>query len=262
MLPSRILFLFMVSLSFSVLADNTVDARFSALANSEPVPLNDMVNGWDGDYQQGELAFADVSWDIAFSKTLMFNDQVFGRARISKGYRMYYYLTFDKETADYYRALEQKQRLTANKKLDLTVKHFESPSVSVSYESPEFNYEPFATVSAFSLKLNMYQPGHLQFGEVKGYAYGPTTDEFSANIQYRYDQFKLPLLEEERNIDTRKGTAYTLDLGFNISTEQWQLALQANDFFSQFNWQQVGVTQVCVQSFFASAATNLSLIHI
>ena len=251
-----VLCLFIVAAVLPVHAANKIDARFSVLANAEPVPLEDMVNGWDGDYRRGELAFADLSWDIGFSKDIKFNQQSLGRARISKGYRIYYYLTFDKETADFYRALEQKQSLEGNKKLDLTVKHFESPSVSVSYLSPDFNFMAQSFTSSFSVGLNMYKPGHLQFGKVKGFTYGPTTDEFSANINYRYDQFKLPLLKEEQNIDTRKGNAYTLDFGLNINTEDWQLAVNANDFFSQFNWQQVGVTQVCVQSFFTNNTTN------
>ncbi len=34
-------------------AVNKVDASFSILAASEPVSIDDMITGWDGDYQRG-----------------------------------------------------------------------------------------------------------------------------------------------------------------------------------------------------------------
>jgi hypothetical protein len=75
---------------------NQIDAGFSILASSEPVAIDDMVNGWDGDYQQGELAFANATWDIGFTKILELEGKALGSIRVARGYRIYYFLKFDK----------------------------------------------------------------------------------------------------------------------------------------------------------------------
>ncbi|OUS40162.1 hypothetical protein A9R00_07485, partial [Oleispira antarctica] len=95
-----LLALLVAGFSDALNALNEIDARTSIIASSEPVSIEDMVSGWDGDYQKGELAYADIIWDIGFAKTIDINDKTFGKLRISKGYRIYYYLKFDEETAD------------------------------------------------------------------------------------------------------------------------------------------------------------------
>ncbi|MBQ0729740.1 MAG: hypothetical protein KBT75_03520 [Oleispira antarctica] len=232
----------------SVYCENKIDAGFSALGSSEPVAIDDMVNGWDGNYQQGELAFADITWDIGFSKTIELEGDDLGRIRISRGHRIYYFLKFDKETADFYRAQEQKTEFEGNKTLDLEVKHFESPSVALSYFSPQLMLPFYDLKSSFKLGVNLYRPGHMQFGEIKGVAYGPGTSSFSANIDYRYDQFKLPWLEDEKAFDTEKGQGYSVDLGFVLEQESWLLDLSAKDAFAQFSWDASGVTVACLQT--------------
>jgi hypothetical protein len=241
-------FTFLLLCSVSVYATNEIEATFSILGRSEPVAIDDMVNGWDGDYQRGELAFANVEWDIGFSKTLMSEDDDLGRIRIARGHRIYYFLKFDKETADFYRAQEQKSKLKGNKILDLEVKHFEAPSISLSYSSPQLNLPIYNLKSGFNLAVNLYQPGHMQFGEIKGVAYGPETDSFSATIDYRYDQFKLPWLEAEKEFNTEKGLGYSLDFGLVLEQEHWLLDLRASDLLNQFSWDASGVTVACLQT--------------
>lgn len=227
---------------------NEIDATFSALATSEPVSIDDMVNGWDGDYQKGELAYANLTWDIGFSKTIDINDESYGKARISRGHRMYYYLKFDEETADYYRALEQGTELDADKKLDLEVKHFEAPSISLSYTSPNFKLTTHNIHYQIKLGSHLYQPGHLQFGEAKGVAFSPGTDDFSATLDYRYDQFKLPWLEEEQNYEVGKGFGYSFDFGFSLESESWLARVEASDLLARFHWENAGVTVACLQT--------------
>lgn len=226
---------------------NRIDAEFSVLGGSEPVSIDDMINGWDGDYRSGEQAFADVNWEVGYSRSLQFSDNDYGRVRVSRGYRIYYFLKFDKETADFYRAQEQKTALTANKKLDLEVKHFESPVVSFLYTSPSIDFDSYEIKSQFSIGVNMYQPGHRQFGEINGIAYGPDTENFSANIDYRYDQFKLPWLDEEKEFETEKGEGYSLDLALVLEKKDWLLSLKAEDVMARFYFQKSGVTTACLQ---------------
>lgn len=246
----RISLSLMLLIFYNTLAcsDNEIDANVSIIATSEPVSIEDMINGWDGDYQSGKLAYANLVWDVGFAKTLDINGESYGKVRIAKGYRIYYYLKFDEETADYYRAQEQGLELETNKTLDLEVKNFESPSISLSYTSPNFILSPGGVKYQFQLTNNFYQPGHFQFGEIKGIGYAPGTDEFSATLDYRYDEFKLPWLEEEQGYDVEKGFGFSFDLGFSAEFESWLVKVQANDVLAQFYWQDAGVTVACLQT--------------
>ena len=228
-------------------AANKIDAGFSVLGSSEPVSIDDMVNGWDGRYQRGELAFADVRWDVGYTRSLKFDEQDYGRFRVARGYRIYYFLKFDKETADFYRAQEQKIALAEDKKLDLEVKHFESPTVSFSYASPDFDLPFYELSTHFSIGVNAYQPGHRQFGEIKGIAYGPGTENFSANIDYRYDQFKLPWLDNETAFETEKGQGHSFDFSLTLEQKDWQVSVAAKDLLARFYWQESGLTTACLQ---------------
>jgi hypothetical protein len=138
--------------------------------------------------------------------------------------------------------------LEGNKKIDLEVKHFEAPSLSFFYESPQINLSFYDLKSSFNVTTNLYQPGHLQFGEIKGTAFGPGTDSFSANIDYRYDQFKLPFLEDEKGFDTEKGQGYSLDLGIVLEQETWLLDFGMRDLFARFEWHAAGATVACLQT--------------
>jgi hypothetical protein len=250
MIIMRIVFCLALLFLYNALAHSTnqIDAGFSILGSSQPVAIDDMVNGWDGDYQQGELAFTDATWDIGFTKIFEFEGKILGSIRVARGYRIYYFLKFDKETADFYRAQEQKLVLEGNKKIDLEVKHFEAPSISFSYDSPQVSLPFYDLKSIFNVTSNFYQPGHFQFGEIKGTAFGPGTDSFSANIDYRYDQFKLPFLEDEKGFDTEKGQGYSLDLGFILEQNNWLLDIGVKDVFARFSWDASGDTVACLQT--------------
>jgi hypothetical protein len=233
----------------SIADSNGMHARFSVIGSSEPVSIDDMVNGWDGGYQRGELAYADIAWDLGYTKYLKVGSEDYGSFRISRGHRIYYYLKFDKETADFYRAQELRQGLSENKTLDLEVKYFESPTVSFSYVSPKVDLSLYDIQPIFSISANLYQPGHRQFGEIKGIAYkGGDANNFSANIDYRYDQFKLPWLEAERGFHTDKGQGYSLDLGVTLDKNNWLLNLEAKDLLAHFYWAASGVTVACLQT--------------
>jgi hypothetical protein len=225
-----------------------IDASFSILSSSEPVSIDDMINGWDGDYQPGELAYANLVWDIGFAKSIEVDDTPLGTVRVSRGYRIYYYLKFDEETADYFRATEQGTDIGGDKTLDLEVKSFEAPSVSLSYHSPFLELPVLQGNYQLELSSHLYQPGHFQFGEVKGIAYGPGTDDFSATIDYRYDQFKLPLLEEEQGYDVEKGFGFSFDLGLTLDFDSWLAKVEASDLLAQFYWEDAGVTKGCLQT--------------
>lgn len=241
-------FILLFLLNTSAHSESALDAGFSILASSEPVAIDDMVNGWDGDYQKGELAFADASWDIGFTQSIEYEGKDLGRMRVARGYRIYYYMKFHKDTADYYRAQELKKEFAGIKTLDLEVKHFEAPSLSFLYSSPDIRLPFYNLKSGFKVGANVYQLGHAQFAEVKGVAFGPDTSAFSANIDYRYDQFKLPWLKDEKEFETEKGQGYSFDLGIALEQEHWFLGLNAKDLFSRLYWNASGVTVACLQT--------------
>jgi len=119
----------------NVNAQQGIYSNFDSIVSSESVPINDMLTGWENSYQRGEIVFADVNWSFGFQSDLVITDKSLGQLNVQREYRRYYYLNYDKETSDYFRALEVGDKLESNKKLDLTFKQFEAPGLSLGYES-------------------------------------------------------------------------------------------------------------------------------
>lgn len=217
-------------------------AGFELLATSQPVAVEDMVSGWNGDYQPGELAFADAR---SFSQFAISN-QSLGQFMIQHEYRRYYYLEFSRDTADFYRAAETTGSISADKHLDLTVKHFEGPGIGVRYDFSKLSFQ-YVDLS-LALAADWYRPGHFQFGEVDGLAKAGPTDQVAANIDYRYDQDKI--LDSNNGLfavdDVAKGDGYSFSLHGGLSWSDYQLDWSSKDLFNRFEWSNGAFTQGCV----------------
>jgi len=218
----------------------SIYSDFDSVVSSESVPINDMLTGWDGSYQRGEVVYADVRWSFGFKTDLVIADEALGQLSIQREYRRYYYLAYDKETSDYYRALELGNELTSNKKLDLTFKQFDAPGLSLGYESENFQLESFNW--QFGFDLAMYQPGHFQFGSVKGIAEAGETEAASGIIDYRYDDDKL--LDHQADVD--KGLGFSFSADFLIALGQWQAEVELKDLWNRFQWDDGAFTQGCI----------------
>lgn len=234
-----VVFLFLLPWGSSQGASNTsldsrkssVYSRFDLVASSEPVPIADMVSGWGGDYRRGELAYADASFVTGFS----FSDWYIQREQ-----RQYYYLKFDKQTADYYRALELGQDLDSDKKLSLKIKQFEALGLSIAGKLPTLHFNDLEL--ALSAKLALYQMGHFQFAQLDGIAEAGDVTAASAVISYRYDDDKL--LDHE--VDVNKGIGFSLSTQLMIEQEVWSVSMGIRDVANQFQWQDGAFTSGCI----------------
>lgn len=221
-------------------AEQSIYVQLDAIATSETVSINDMTTGWDGNYRSGELAFADASFIVGFSSDLKIAEQNLGRIRLEREQRAYYYMAFDKETADFYRALEIGNDLTSDKKLDLKVKQFDAIGLSVGFSSPKFEVEDIIFQVGFDLAL--YQVGHFQFGSIQGIAEFGDTEAASAVIDYRYDEDKI--LDHQADVDKGRGVSFSTDL--LVTYHQWQAAFQLKDAINRFQWDNGAYTRGCV----------------
>lgn len=224
----------------SLQAQYSIYSEFDLIASSEPVPINDMVTGWDGSYQRGEIVFADATWKSGFSTRFGSDGAELGRFHLQREQRHYYYLNFDKETADFYRALELGEDLQSDKKLDLTIKQFEALGITAGFTSAEFQVQDFDVSLGFDVSL--YQVGHFQFAELNGIAEVGDVTAASAVINYRYDDDKI--LSHEADVDKGLGVSFSPSL--TIKYGQWQGDLQFKDVANRFQWQDGAFTQGCI----------------
>ena len=241
MLLKRSIFLLYFVLSFEpAFAEQNVYSSFDSIISSESVPINDMLTGWENSYQRGEIVFADVNWSFGFSSDLEIAGESFGQLSVQREYRRYYYLNYDKETSDYFRALELGNELTSNKKLDLTFKQFEAPGITFGYESKKFQMESINW--QLGLGMSLYQPGHFQFGSIKGIAEAGEASAASGIINYRYDDDKL--LDHRAEVD--KGLGLSLSLMFALELEQWRARVSVKDIINRFRWRNSAFTKGCI----------------
>jgi hypothetical protein len=227
-------------ISHQVYGQQAIYSQFDSVINSESVPINDMLTGWDGDYQRGELVYADVSWSFGFNSDLIIAGESLGQLNIQREYRHYYYLNYDKETSDYYRALELGNTLASNKKLDLILKQFDAPGISLGYQTKMLQCEAFNWQAGFDLAL--YQPGNFQFASIKGAAEAGDASAASGLINYRYNDDKLL----DHQADVSKGLGLSLSTNLILEMDGWQAEVQLKDMLNQFQWHDAAFTQGCI----------------
>lgn len=232
--------LLLITPVMSLHAHYSIYSEFELIASSEPVPINDMVTGWDGSYQRGEMAFADAIWKFGFSTAFEIEGVELGQFHLNREQRHYYYLNFDEETADFYRALELGKDLIGNKKLDLRIKQFEALGASAGFTSAEFKVRGFDVSIGFDVSL--YKVGHFQFAELNGIAEDGDVTAASAVINYRYDDDKI--LSHKADVD--KGVGVSFSPLLKIQYRQWQGELQLKDVANRFQWQDGAFTQGCI----------------
>jgi len=238
-------FIFLSVVANASFAQQSVYSRIDIVASSEPVPIVDMVSGWDGSYQSGEVVFADAAWLMGFGYDLSLDHQTIGRVQLEREYRRYYYLNFDKDTSDYYRALELGNDLQSDKKLNLVIKQFEAPGISLAFNSTRFDLVGIGMEGVgitSGLKLTLYQPGHFQFASIKGIAEKGDVSAASALINYRYDDDKL--LDHQAVVD--KGLGFSMSANVALTFEQWQGSLILKDMVNRFEWKNGAYTQGCI----------------
>lgn len=221
-------------------AGQSVFSQVDIVASSETVPINDMMTGWGSDYQRGELAFMDATWSTGISFDNDENAKYIGQFHIQREQRTYYYLNFDKETADFYRSLEQNKSLTSDKTLDLTVQQFDALGLAFGLTTQEFH--ELGIDFKVGAHVSLYQLGHFQFGSVNGIAEAGDTSVASAIIDYQYDNDKI--LDHQADVDNGLGVSFSTDIV--LTNQQWQVELQLKDLVNSFQWENAAYTKGCV----------------
>ena len=243
---SLALFLLLWSFKVVVIASEvdtlSISVGAELVASSQPVAIDDMISGWDGRYYGGELAFADA---VNYTR-LSVSDTDLGGVSLRQHYRRYYYLEFSKDTADFYRAAETSGVISSNKKLELSVKHFEGPGIGLSYTTPHWRFDEVGL--SLTVIGDWYRPGHFQFGEASGLAQAGATDQVAANIDYRYDEDKI--LDSNSGAfavdDVEKGDGYSFSLQMTFNWDDFRLDIGSRDVINRFEWSNGAFTRGCV----------------
>lgn len=200
-----------------------VDAQ--SISVSQPVPVYDMIHGWQQDYRDGEYAFSDTRFRTGIE---WHNMRVFYEQRVSG------YLTFNKATARYYRDIELGRDRTQRDRLAMDARFLTARGVGASYSwqwgsviwQPTFVY---------------YHVDQYQFGRLRGWAQGQ--DDVSAVLDYYYHEDKL--LEDKNVPGVADGVS--LSMQWRYQQPQWALAVSIDDAFNRWYLNDAGHTVGCVR---------------
>jgi len=211
--------------------DYSVFSSIEVVASSEPVPITDMISGWDGGFQAGEYAYADARVRFGF--------EAHGW-QLSREQRWYYYLSFTEQTSRFFNSLERSQPVSAGE-IDLEAWSFQSYGLNLAKQFQlTDDWDASIGVSVFNI-------GHYQFGTLRGFAEsGSDRDDLKASavLDYHYDEDKILEYED----DDKKGRGYSLS--FSVTgqlTADWQLSIQLDDAWNRLEFTDATFTEGCIE---------------
>lgn len=205
-------------------------SQIDVQAHAEPVPVMDMVEGWDGPFQSGRFAFGDARLITGLAWQDWF---------VEREQRWHYDLSFSRGMSRYYNALERGESLAADESLRLDVRSIEAWGARVGrtfqWRSPygEIQLQP---------ALALYRVGHFQFGQLSGAAEAGEEERASARLRYFYDEDKI--LEHDPFVP--KGWGASLDLTLAWQQAHWQTRLTVRDLANRWQWQEAAFTTACI----------------
>jgi hypothetical protein len=196
-------------------------------AYSEPVPVLQMIDGWQqggvGQYAQGrwvsELYLRDATWQFGWVS------------------RKDYYLRFSRDTARFYHKLENQQLEAGQYPLDLEVNTLESRGFNASHFIP-------LSFGGLSLGLSVLRPYAMHQGSLSGIGEVSSSgiQSFEYNLDYRYSRHALL----EQDADNTNGLAHAFAVHLEIPFAHSKLNLLADDVFYRVYWRQIGRSQGCI----------------
>ena len=215
MVNSRNLFLPLFSLW--LLASQGVSAgeaaiSVSAEASSEPVPIDQMIEGWEDDAESGEFAFADMSVAARAS---------YQNASVIAERRWFYSLKFSPDTTAVYLDAEFGEETEVDRNLDLSARAFQARGIGGSYRFQGDNW-------SVTPEFMVYRLIHYQFGTFYGRSFADEGTNFSARLSYYFDEYRFP------DFDTlpdhiRTGTESEDWFGYSASISgEWQVSSDIN----------------------------------
>lgn len=210
---------------------NSVFSGFSIEASAEPVPISDMISGWDGPFQPGEYAYGDgrIFFGVEYQGWTLKREQ-----------RWYYYLEFSEQTSRTFNALERGTDVGAGG-VDLEAWSFESYGFSLAKV-----FTPLENL-VIEPELALYRVGHYQFGTLKGFTESGTNEDdlkASAILDYHFDEDKI--LEFDGDQDKGQGISLNTRIAYQFNP-QWSVDVLLLDLWNQQKFDQALFTEGCIE---------------
>lgn len=221
---------FALLLSTSAVADE-IYSQLNLIAAAEPVPVEDMVSGWDGPFQAGEYAWADARMAAGYTVNFDGGNSAF----IEWQQRWHYDLQFSKGMSRYYRAIEQGLEPDGDQELMLDARTLQAQGLRTG---ASWQWRQGLQIRP---TLALYQVNAWQFGHLAGQAYADGSA--SAKLDYHYDQDRI--LEYQVDPDTGMGISLDLGLDWQIA-EQARLHLDVQDLWNYWRLENSGYTNACI----------------
>jgi len=205
-------------------ADIGIYSSLDSMSYSEPLPIHQIADDWQGKLEDGNLAFTYNRFEVGVS---------WNNWRIGYVARYDYRLEFSEDTALFYYEEENNVRRSRNRVYDvyLDVVHQRSQGMAIHYDwQVQDNLR--ITPSLAYLHAN-----DIIDGTLKGQAefYGDNTFSGNLGIDYYYlEDFLF-----ERPVDTGKyrGHGYSFDLDIQWQPlDHWQIQLKTYDLLARIHW--------------------------
>ncbi|MDP2504234.1 hypothetical protein [Oceanobacter sp. 3_MG-2023] len=225
---------------------DSVYSSVDLVSSSEPVPVLDMVNGWDGPFSAGEYAYADaraqvgVSWSSGQSEA----DLGVQRYFVEWQQRWHYDLSFSKGMSRYYYSLEQGSDLAADEVLALDARMLVARGIR-SGAQWQLDSAALGLAGQWSVTpaLTVYRVSEWQFGSLSGVAEGGESETASASLDYHFSEDKIL----DYDVDPNNGWGISLDLASEWSDgEYWRVAVQLHDILNRWQLADSGYTDACI----------------
>lgn len=199
----------------------------SVEASSEPVPVRDMIHGWDSSAKAGEYAFADAIIKAEYRER---------NYLLALESRWFNSLEFTPGTVDWYLEVDQGIENDYSGDIELSIQSFDAVGVSIGYE---FQFDWFSLTPV----ITRYQLNHYQFGDIEGVAYPGQGIDVSATLEYYFDEDKI--LEYDAQEGNR--TAYSLSLLSDIqATDNIRIGIELRDAWNRFKLSQASFRTGCI----------------
>ena len=196
--------LFWMICSFSAIVsaeDASVQFSLSVEASSEPVPIDQMIEGWEKDAESGEYAFADMSLVASAS---------YRNFTLNAERRWFYSLRFSPDTTAVYLDAEFGVESDQVQDLNLEAKAFQSRGVGGAYRFEGSNW-------SISPEFMISKLIHYQFGTFRGRSFANEGSNFSANLSYYFDEYRFPSFDTLPEYDDPTGSASEEWFGYSAS---------------------------------------------
>jgi len=187
-----------------------VSFSLSAEASSEPVPIDQMINGWESRARPSDFAYADGHASLA----VRYEEWLLGVIR-----RYYYLYEFTPDTVSWYEEVEQGSKNSSDKHIDFDVASFDSRGVFTGYRFSGGNW-------SITPSFTLYKVGHYQFGRLSGRSSEGVGTNASAFIDYYFDEDKILEYNEEEG--ERFGYSFSI-LATKQLNKHWFAAVELHD---------------------------------